>query len=148
MNLIVPGLVRATASVDREVVDRGGDRAMQGVYDRLVRSVIGEADKSAWKVAPESVHIRRGVETSFSVEFEAVWSPCSARLVGGEYDGDLLDVQRDAATGLPPEVMKLPYRGTPWKVDGHELPIITRNPEYRRAGVHAIDDVWIYILIA
>lgn len=120
----------------------------------LVHEVIKRADERAYKVREESVHVRV-VETDDprpGVLYAAVWSPRKARFVGGEYDGDVQPVARSVEFGgFPPDVWRLPYRHVEHVVgigreDGWD-PRPTRHPEYRRAGIDPIEDVWVYRMV-
>lgn len=134
----------------RGEVDRArlSDRA--GVYELFGRELIAAGDQRAWKIAPESVHVYSLPhdeidDTRMQTRVCALWSPQSARLVGGEYDGDVVRVRREA-DGLPPQVLALPYRSSPY-VDDNAAPRVTSNPSYSRKGIDPITDAWIYSLI-
>lgn len=146
--MLVEGRIQARAIVDEAALAHPG--AAEGVAQKLIRAVIGEADKSAYKVSPDSVHVRRvdeRDETRHRVFFIGTWSPRTALLVGGEYDGDTINLDRDPATGLPLDVLRLPYRDSSTFL-GADAPIVppapAQHPAYRRVGTHPIDDVWVY----
>lgn len=122
--------------------------ALEGIKRRLVRELIARADERAYKVREESVHVRRRgqVESGMYAEYEAVWSPQSASLVGGEYDGDSITVRREEHDGCPVPVLTLPYRAKPF-IDNTGVPAVTANPSYRREGIDPIADEWVYKLI-
>ena len=148
--MFVTNRVEARMHVDRSLLLR--DWAVEAVRHELIRAVIAEADKSAWRVRPESVHVRcAGEADDWRMLYVGLCSPRTARFVGGEYDGDTIRVERDDATGMSPDRIVRPYRESrSW---GYDLDAVTPtsspwNPEYERSGIDPIGDVWIYTLIA
>lgn len=144
--MLVTETVASRAVVARELIVRDGEPAVEAAANQVVRELIAFADERAWKVRPESVHIRRldGKPDEWAVSFEAIWSPRSARFVGGEYDGDQIDVPRQR-DGRPLSVLTLPYRGATG-VGDLEHPAVTQNPAYTRSGIDPISDVWVYTI--
>lgn len=112
----------------------------------LVSEVVRAGDARAFKIRPESVMVHQVSRdgTRMVTRYEGVWSPASARFVGGEYDGDEVEVSRDAATGLPLHTLTLPYRMNPSWSDAEYPTAVTSNPSYQRSGIDPIDDVWVY----
>lgn len=144
--MIIRERVGASVLVSREYLAHPA--ALEAVADRLASAVIREADKSAWLVRPESVAVFAAgdVPEQDQVRYAAIWSPRTARFVGGAYDGDERAVRRSPSTGLPPELITLPYRdGASWVSAAPST--VSAHPNYSRAGTHPIDDVWIYELI-
>lgn len=146
--MFVTNRVEASLHVDRASLLREG--TAESVAHQLRRAVIAEADKSAWKARPESVHVRCAGPSGHSrMLYVGIWSPRSARFVGGEYDGDTLDVQLNDETGMPPEMLTLPYRER-WSgaEPSDTSPGLSTYPAYERSGIEPIDDVWIYTHIS
>jgi len=144
--MLVTERLGATLFVGVELLHRPG--ALEGIAKQLTRAVQAEADKYAWKVRPESVHIRQvdAREDTHDVRFEAVWSPKEARFVGGEYDGDTITVSRES-DGLPLLFLRLPYRSHPSSASNDDRPSpTTSSPTYERSGIDPIEDVWVYTL--
>lgn len=142
--MLITERLRASATIDWSGSERPGmaDAAIRHV----AAHIIALADERAWKVREESVHIRRvdGRPQEWMSTIEGVWSPRCATFVGGEYDGDELDVRREA-DGLPLQLLRLPYRSGLVIDDMHPRPI--ENPSYARAGIDPIRDVWVYQLV-
>lgn len=143
--MIVRERVGASLLVSNEKLAQPG--ALGAVTDHLTRSVVSQADKSAWLVFPESVavYVDGGVPELDLVRYAAIWSPRTARFSGGAYDGEERGIRRSPDTGLPPERITLPYRDG--AVADAVPSAVSTHPNYVRAGTHPIDDVWIYELI-
>lgn len=144
--MLFTGMLVSRVRVDLEVESR--TESLEGITRRLVRDLIARADELAYKVREESVHVRRigEVDREFQAEYEAVWSPQGAILVGGEYDGDRITIRREDRDGYPLSILTLPYRTKPY-IDNTAVPAVTTNPSYRREGIDPIEDVWVYKLI-
>lgn len=136
--------VGATLDVTAEVMLRSG--AAEWAVGEVIRRVVAEASRSAWKVRPESVHISRR-DGDWVSTFTGLWSPLEARFVGGEYDGDMAAIERRGG-GYPLAVLTLPYRAFVGPADnGTVVDHPTSNPCYERSGIDPIDDVWVYTFV-
>lgn len=147
--MLVTEIVAAKTDVSSEFIAKNAE-ALENVHRSLVRAVTALADERAYRVQPESVHVRRSFvdERAMTVEFTGVWSPQVARFVGGEYDGDTGHVQRDERSGMPLDLLRLPYRAAPFVGDEGSVPTVQQHPAYERSGIDPIDDVWVYTHIS
>lgn len=143
--MLVTTRLVADLSISREFIAQYRD-ALQAGADRLIRTIIGTADKSAYRVRPESVYITR-TEEELTVTLHGLWSPTGAHLIGGEYDGDTVNITR-GEDGFPPRLLVFPCRSDPWREELSMSPTRpTSNPEYRRLGIDPIEDQWVYQLV-
>lgn len=144
-NMYVTEQVAATLDVAAERLAASA-YASEWAMENVIRAVIHEGDRRAWKVRPESVHVSR-IDREHESTFAGLWSPLAARFVGGEYDGDTGSVARQN-DGWPLDVLTLPYRSEVHR--GHTDTVVTRplrNPTYQRVGIDPIDDIWVYRLL-
>ncbi len=132
--------IYARALVSEENLARPGYE--QGFMATIAQKLLRDIESRAYTAHRESIHVHRGVRKpkSMQVEFVAVWSPRTARFVGGEYDGHEIDVER-GNDGLPLDMLRLPYQSGPTNVSA---PSVTQHPAYRRVGIEPLDDVWLY----
>ena len=145
--MIVKERVVASGLFSDEVLARPG--AYEAASGRLIKAVVAEGDKSAWRIRPESVAVYSDGHKPETMQsrISAVWSPRTARFLGGEYDGEEMELRRLDSDGLPEERLTLPYRAAPTYEIGARHPSVTGNPSYFRAGTHPIDDVWVYEIL-
>lgn len=145
--MIVKERVVASGLFSDEALARPG--ASDAVREELIRTVIAEGDKSAWRIRRESVVVYADGHTPETMQsrISAVWSPRVARFLGGEYDGEEMEVRRSEEDGLPPDQLTLPYRSAPTFESDAKYPSVTVNPRYSRVGTHPIDDAWVYVIL-
>lgn len=141
---------RLNASV---LVDPGALRApgaLDAVASELRAAVVSEAESYGYLARPDSVFIWQGKddEHAFRQTFFAVWSPTGARLIGGEYDGEVITVDRRVQdSGFPADQITLPFRSAPHFSSGDFPTRTVVHPRYQRDGIDPIEDVWVYTLV-
>lgn len=147
--MLVTEIIAAQTDVSSELIAENAG-ALENVHRSLARTVAALADERAYRVRLESVHIRRSSvnESAMTVQFTGVWSPQTARFIGGEYDGETAHVQRDGQSGMPLDILRLPYRAAPFLGDEGSVPTVSQHPAYERSGIDPIDDVWVYTHIS
>lgn len=136
----------ATVEVSKLMLQRMPEQTMAAARDELRKRIVKAGEDVGAFISLKSVLVieRERNPQQATVKISGVWSPKQAELRGGQADGQVMNVPRDAMSGYPPSTITLPNIAGVYREPLEASPQVTQSTTYRCEGIDGEHDRWVY----